>query len=269
MNVWDQSLDIGPYTLFFLIAIIVSFFGCTVFAPKFGYPPKRMVAVLTVMLLTALMGARSLDAINNGDIYYVTPEKWWSLNAEGFSLYGGLLTGVISGLICCRIMHWNVLRFGDTLAPFVGIGIAIMRMGCFLHGCCFGTVTNLPWGITFPLLSPAHLYQMSQYGNYFYVLPVHPIQIYEIIAALFFSVIVFWLLHIKQPRGVAILFFMGGYSLFRLLVKPLRVELDTFWLSSYFYPAIYSIIVIVSIVYIIKLRTTSTDPLKRETRASI
>ena len=38
----------------------------------------------------------------------------------------------------------------DVAAPAVAIGIAIGRIGCFLNGCCYGAVCELPWAVRFP-----------------------------------------------------------------------------------------------------------------------
>jgi phosphatidylglycerol:prolipoprotein diacylglycerol transferase len=39
--------------------------------------------------------------------------------------------------------------------------MALGRVGCLLNGCCFGGVCNLPWAITFPWNSPAHVHQVQ------------------------------------------------------------------------------------------------------------
>src|SRR5262249_21434050 len=72
-------------------------------------------------------------------------------------------------------------RLVDAIVPVVGVGIAIARLGCFLHGCCFGIPCAFPWGVTFPrdsyvyrshaslgLLSPGAARSA----------PVHPLQLY-------------------------------------------------------------------------------------------
>ncbi|MEO5347844.1 MAG: prolipoprotein diacylglyceryl transferase [Magnetococcus sp. YQC-9] len=46
-----------------------------------------------------------------------------------------------------RLPFWRVL---DFLVPFFVFGYALQRtFGCFSAGCCHGTPTTLPWGVTF------------------------------------------------------------------------------------------------------------------------
>ena len=57
------------------------------------------------------------------------------------------------------------------LAPTVGLGIGLGRIGCFLNGCCFGTPTDLPWGVTFPEGSiPDYIFHNQA---------IHPAQLYS------------------------------------------------------------------------------------------
>ena len=56
--------------------------------------------------------------------------------------------------VTLRRMRLPLGRFADGFAPVVGIGIAIARVGCFLHGCCFGTFCSWPWGVRFPRATP-------------------------------------------------------------------------------------------------------------------
>ena len=49
----------------------------------------------------------------------------------------------------------------DVAAPAVAIGIAIGRIGCFLNGCCYGAVCDLPWAVCFPAGSHAWARQVD------------------------------------------------------------------------------------------------------------
>ena len=74
----------------------------------------------------------------------------------------------------------------DVAAPAVAIGAAVGRIGCFLNGCCDGTICTLPWGVQFPAGSHAWMRQLNA-GLISEAaplsLPVHPTQLYAAIAA--------------------------------------------------------------------------------------
>lgn len=239
LSLFGWSTEIGPYGLFLFLAILTALAGSLWFATKKGFPARKTLILLTSMCLAALVGARLLNAFVNLPAYLQEPSKLWAPNAEGFSLYGGILLAVITGYWLSRRLQIASLKMADTLIPFLGISIAIMRVGCFLNGCCFGKTTDSPWGVTFPFLSPAHLYQITHGGNFLQVNPVHPTQIYELIAALLLSAFCFYLLRKKLPTGTVALTFLSGFSLFRLFNYFLRVNPETFSAPEYFYPLLY------------------------------
>jgi phosphatidylglycerol---prolipoprotein diacylglyceryl transferase len=252
----NNQIAFGPYGLFFFIAVVAAVLGCFFYAIKRGYEARKVMIILVVMLVSAVVGARILNAIVNLNAYAADPGKLFELGAEGFSLYGGIIFAALGGFICCRLLKLNIYKMGDSLIPFLGIGIAIMRIGCFLAGCCFGRETDLPWGVKFPLLSPAHLHQLSVYGNYFEVNPVHPTQLYELVAALFLAMIAFGMLKKKRRDGMAIFVFIAGFSLFRLFNSYLRVNPDSFSAPPYFYPALYLSFIAISLFMIGKIKAS-------------
>ena len=250
--VFNQVIEFGVYALFFLIATVTVLVGCTLFAIKRGFEIKKIITVLVVMLVAAVVGARLLNGLINFGEYSTHPEKLFAFSATGFSEYGGILFAAISGYIVCRILKINTLKLADTFIPFLGIGIGIMRIGCFMNGCCFGQETNLPWGVNFPLLSPAHVHQIGEHGNFTDVRAVHPTQLYELAAAILFSVVAFVILRKKLKPGMAFFVFMSGFSVFRLFNSFLRVQPDTFVAPVYFYPALYLSIALFGVYFVIR-----------------
>jgi len=80
-----------------------------------------------------------------------------------------------------------LLKVGDAIAPTVGVGIAIARIGCFLEGCCYGTVCHLPWCLAFP--RDAFIFQVHSTAGLIPAdatssAPAHPLQLYFAIAGL-------------------------------------------------------------------------------------
>ena len=95
---------------------------------------------------------------------------------------GGAIVGAVVALAIALprsgVPAW---RLADAIVPVVGVGIAIARLGCFLHGCCFGIPCALPWCVTFP--ADSYVYQLHASLGLLppgaaRSAPVHPLQLY-------------------------------------------------------------------------------------------
>jgi phosphatidylglycerol:prolipoprotein diacylglycerol transferase len=153
------------------------------------------------------------------------------------------------------VLRIDVWRAADLAAPFVGIGVAIIRFGCFLRGCCFGETTDVFWGVTFPLFSPAHLAQLSSgQAELLSSHAVHPTQLYELVGALAVGAIA-WALVKKKifPNGVAALIAAAVFTLVRLTVYFFRVMPEAYGTPAYFYPMLYITILVALVVLIIRI----------------
>ena len=83
-----------------------------------------------------------------------------SINTGGLVVYGALVLGGLALLAFIRKYHVPGLALADLIAPSVVLGLGIGRLGCFLNGCCFGGLCDLPWAVTFPKDSPAYQHQV-------------------------------------------------------------------------------------------------------------
>jgi phosphatidylglycerol:prolipoprotein diacylglycerol transferase len=73
--------------------------------------------------------------------------KFWS---GGLAFYGGFILAVAIGVRFIYKRGITFARMADLCAPSIAFGLIWGRAGCFLSGCCFGTVTESPLGISFP-----------------------------------------------------------------------------------------------------------------------
>lgn len=123
--------------------------------------------------------------------------KFW---AGGLAYYGGLIGGAIAAVFFLRRDRFPFWKAADMAGFAVPMGLAFGRMGCLLAGCCFGAVTRLPWGLSFPPRSPASEAQAKEHllkSEHLWSVPVHPTQIYESAASL---AIAFVCLYVVLPR---------------------------------------------------------------------
>lgn len=128
--------------------------------------------------------------------------KFWQ---GGLTFYGALLFAVPGAIWYCRRKRLDFLQVGDLVAPYLMIGQAIGRIGCFLEGCCYGAATSGPFGVHFP-------------GH---ALARHPTQLYESAADLALAAL---LLFAVRPgrRGQRLGWMLALYGAARALIELLR-----------------------------------------------
>jgi len=128
-------------------------------------------------------------------LYYSTvpPQELLSLfQGKGLAehheknLVGGVAGLLLGVLIAAR---WLRLRKGvlDDFAIALPLGMAVHRIGCFFTGCCFGRPAELPWSVCYPSGSQAfcaHPADLVALPEIRLSLPVHPVQLYEVILCL-------------------------------------------------------------------------------------
>ena len=236
------------YATFYVLAWVVAVALGTLVAHRSGIAWPRALLTFVVALVAGIVGARLLDLAVNWGYYAADPSRIYQAAFGGFSLYGGLILGLAAGAGLARLLRLEVWRLGDSAVPALAAGIVFMRIGCFLNGCCFGKVTSLPWGVTFPYGSPAWTHQLLTnpsgiLGFLARTQPVHPTQIYEIIAAAVLGGLATWLaVRGRLPSGAALVVFLLGFTLFRLGNNYLRATLPTFKLPGWFFPIVYLVV---------------------------
>jgi phosphatidylglycerol---prolipoprotein diacylglyceryl transferase len=249
----SHHFEIQSYPFFLILSSIMVFVGSIWYLKNRKLYSIKIGLVIFAILISGFIGARLLHGWLNLNEYLKQPTLLYIANFNGFSLFGGIILSGLTGFIICRIWKIDVWKLADTITPQLGIGIAIVRIGCFLNGCCFGKITELPWGVTFPLFSEVHKYQLSQnQTNIFTVQPVHPTEIYELIAALFGSLLAVYLIKRNAHAGIAFLSFSIWFTAFRWFEYYLMVLLPTFQAPQYFYPILYLTIIIVCLFFLIR-----------------
>jgi phosphatidylglycerol:prolipoprotein diacylglycerol transferase len=166
------------------------------------------------LLLSALIGARALHAALHPAAFLEHPIRLLFFWRGGMSFYGLLLLSVPVFLLYVRRYGLNGWRVADALAPGLALFITVMRVGCFLAGCCYGRTCSS----TFPL---AVVYP-EQTGHLSAGLSLHPVQLYAAGSAfLLFCILWYWRRRQLFP-GQLILFLMIYYPVSRLLLGLFR-----------------------------------------------
>ncbi|MCI0642818.1 MAG: prolipoprotein diacylglyceryl transferase [Gemmataceae bacterium] len=131
-----------------------------------------------------------------------------------------ILVGLVGGYFGVEIAKWALhiqLKTGDTFAAPVAAAIAVGRLACFVGPCCFGTATDLPWGVDF--------------GD---GVKRHPTQLYEFAFHLSAALVLAQLQKQGYFCGQLIKLYIISYLGYRFVTEFIRPEPE-FWLGLTIY----------------------------------
>lgn len=190
-----------------------------------GIPRWRVLTMEVGALLSGLVGARC-HAIWESQ-RSITVERIFT--GTSFRYPGGLLATVVA-LVLLRVVVLKRARVASLLdanAPAIAAAMAIVRVGCLFHGCCYGIRSELPWAIHFPVGSIAWRDQLSAgllSVDATQSLAVHPLQMYFALWSLAVAIYLLRTLRQRTPPGdVACRFLVlheGGKGLLEYLRSP-------------------------------------------------
>ena len=232
-------LTIPAYGTMLIAGFIVAILLAAHRAGGLGLKSLEVIELGYVTLIGGVIGARLLHVVLNLEQYVTATggldsaagigNMLWNVVAfwkGGLAFYGGLFGGIAALLLYARYKRILSLDLLDFAAPLTAIGLAVTRIGCFLNGCCFGKPTHVPWAVQFPSYSYAHLHQWRQglidFGNR--PLPVHPTQLYEMVAA--FAIFAFLWMRYPHRKFAGEIFFSFGllYSSWRFISEFWRAD---------------------------------------------
>jgi len=204
-------------------------------------------AIITGMIC-GLIGARLFHVIIYYDRYPNIINALFQVAGSTIS-WGAYLGGTIGFLTYLKIKKCPILPYLDVVGSILGLGVFIGRWSCFLNGCDFGTVTSLPWGVSFPHGSIPFFAQLQSgliSRTALESLPVHPLQIYLSTNGLIIFLIIskLWRLNKFKP-GIIFFTYLMAYSITRFFIEFLRGDTQTFYFE------IFSLGQVMTILFII------------------
>ena len=257
---------IGPLTVYsygvlLVIAFYVSLYFLIIETKKKGidtqtlnrgYPSsgQTILDIALLIIVSGVLGGKLAYIILNLPSYIKNPLDI-NLWRGGFIFTGGFVLSLAAVFMYTKKKKISFLSTTDLFIPYVALGQAIGRIGCFLNGCCYGRPTTFFIGRVFKLNSSA--------GYHYGALPLHPVQLYSS----FFLFVLF--LFLKKTRanrkfeGEALLLYLILYPSFRFFMDFLRGDrLETiFYHLNIFQIICIGIVILASAVFMVKPRRPS------------
>jgi phosphatidylglycerol:prolipoprotein diacylglycerol transferase len=155
-------LTIYSYGLMFAIAVFTASYLASRQTARIGVPPEIVYDLTFWVVIAGVVGARIAYVFLNWDYFVSAPVEIVMLQHGGLAWQGGFIGGAAAGVYYLRKKKVRFWPFLDMIAPYIALGHAIGRVGCFLNGCCYGKPAS--WGLYFPVwqerLQPTQLYMV-------------------------------------------------------------------------------------------------------------
>ncbi len=142
-------LTIYSYGLLVAAGFIVGALLAARHAPRMGLSPDKIITLVLVILVSGILGSRIFYVLINIKDYLANPLEIVMLTHGGLVFYGGAISAFCAALIYIKKAGLPLIDTFDLLTPFIALGHAIGRIGCFLNGCCYGKPVSGWFGIAF------------------------------------------------------------------------------------------------------------------------
>jgi phosphatidylglycerol---prolipoprotein diacylglyceryl transferase len=207
------DFQIRSYGVIVALSFLIALWMSTREAERKGLDPKLIQDFAGYGLLGGIVGARLYFVLFSAPGYFLEhPWEIFAVWSGGIGVIGSLIGGFIVAVWFCRRRNISLLRFADTLVPGIALGQTLGQFACLLNGDSYGRPTDLPWAITYTdshSLAPLNI-------------PLHPIEIYEMIAYFLVFLIVWKVRKRHTLDGFALFTYLAGYGVARFFVDFFR-----------------------------------------------
>ncbi len=204
------SLEIRWYSLSYIIGILVGWYLAKKIFIKNNIRNK-FDDYITYLIIGLILGGRfGYILFYNLNYYTNNPIDILKLWQGGMSFHGGVLGIIIASIIFAKKNNDNVFEYLDVVALVSPIGIFFGRIANFVNSELYGSITNVPWAVTFIKIDN---------------LPRHPSQLYEALLEGFvlFLILIYFKNKFSNKPGLISGLFLIFYSIFRFFVEFYRV----------------------------------------------
>lgn len=242
------GVDIYWYAICIVFAIIISVLLCCKSKEKYKISSDFIIETLSIAIIFGIIGARFYYVLFNLDYYFQNLLNIFKVRDGGLAIFGGLILGIISVAIKCKVCKVNFFDMLDLVAPFVALGQSIGRWGNFFNQEAYGTKTN-------------SIFKMGIFVQNDYI-EVHPTFLYESICTFAIFLILRKIQKNRRFKGQIVLLYLFMYSSVRIFIEGLRI--DSLMLKNYRVSQILSVaICVISSILLSKCYIKSTNLRKK------
>lgn len=227
-NISIFGFVIAYYGMIIGVGVLLAFMLITYTAKKDGQNPDDFYDMGLWALVIGVIGARLYYVAFSWDAYKDDLLSILNIRQGGLAIYGGVIAGIATAIIWCRIKKKDMFAMIDTGILGVLVGQILGRWGNFTNREVFGGYSDGLFAMRLPLeavrqndIPPELAATIKEGTNY---IQVHPTFLYESFSNLVLLVLIFTLRKFKKFNGEMALWYLGGYGIIRFVIEGIRVD---------------------------------------------
>lgn len=200
-------------------------------AKKRGLGEDSVYDFIIYGILFGVAGARLYYVFFSWDAYRDDPVQILNLRAGGLAIYGGVIAGVLTLYVWCRLKKKRFLDMADSLILSLLVGQILGRWGNFFNCEAFGRYTEslfamrIRKAVVNPIMIDEELLSHVIVENGTEYIQVHPTFLYESTWNLCLLLLILFVFR-KRKKFTGEMFFtyLAGYGLGRMVIEGLRTD---------------------------------------------
>lgn len=233
-------------------------------AKRTGQNPDTYLDFALYALVFSIICARLYYVLFSWEGYKDNLIKIFFIREGGLAIYGGVIGGVLTALVYCKMKKLNFWQLADTAAPSLVLGQVLGRWGNFFNREAFGDFTEHLFAMRYQLsqvrlgdISERTLSQLQTVNGVEYI-QVHPTFLYESLWNIGLLILLIFISRRKKFHGqIAGLYFLG-YGLGRVWIEGLRT--DQLTLGGFAVSQVLSAVLIVAAAVFLIWKGKQTKP---------
>lgn len=227
-TIYIGSFGIALYGIVIAVGMLLGLLLAAHIAKKTGQNAETYWDLAIWLIIFSIVGARIYYVAFMWDNYKDNPLQIFNLRGGGLAIYGGVIAGVITVCVYCKVHKLKITRVLDTAAYGLVLGQIIGRWGNFFNREVFGEYTDSLFAMRLPIvmvrerdISENIASHIAEGTNY---IQVHPTFLYEGMWNLALLIIMLIYLRHKKFDGEITLLYFAGYGIGRAWIEYIRTD---------------------------------------------
>jgi len=231
--------EIHTYPILILIGFILSAYYFTGLCYKYKLMLKFINDYLIIITINTFLIGRIGGILESLNLYTQDPIRILNILDGNYCFFSAFIGCVLSIFIIALFKKENFWKWLDVLSESFLLLMVFVKTANFLSGKSYGSPSSLPWAISYNIPEVR------------YTIPVHPVQIYELILIVLLIFLIKYIYAKKKYNGVvasyAFLFYFvvtALMSMFKGAPELLLFKIPISIMFSVMFSAVFLIILI-------------------------